>query len=123
MTQRIELIREEGRPDLSSRPVTSTHARCGTASIKLGVVHAHLEAGLRGFARAMPEEVNGVVATSQRFPVHPLYREARRSARFRSGSPLAEDFSSPVETSRSRAGGKRNLEHWLQAAGGWVTLA
>ncbi len=57
-----EKILLDGRPDLMVvvGDVNST-AAATVAAAKLGVMTAHLEAGLRSFDRTMPEEINRVV--------------------------------------------------------------
>lgn len=60
--QRFEPIVLQHRPDWILVPgdVNSTVA-CSLVAAKLGVKIAHVEAGLRSFDRAMPEEINRVV--------------------------------------------------------------
>lgn len=59
---RFEKVLEARRPDavLVVGDVNSTIA-CGLTAVKMGVQLIHVEAGLRSFDRAMPEEINRVL--------------------------------------------------------------
>ena len=88
--KRIEPVLLEHRPDLLLvvGDVNSTIA-ASLAAAKLGIPIAHVEAGLRSFDRAMPEEINRVLTDSisdylfvtEKNAIENLLREGRPSER------------------------------------------
>ena len=86
----FEPVLLEQRPDvvLVVGDVNSTIA-CGLVAVKLGVMLVHVEAGLRSFDRAMPEEINRVLTDAisdlllctEQSGVDNLLREGVSSAR------------------------------------------
>jgi len=90
--RRFEPVVDEFRPScvVVVGDVNSTLA-CSLVAVKKGVAVAHVEAGLRSFDRAMPEEINRILTdqiadrlyTSERSAADNLLREGVAAARIR----------------------------------------
>ena len=126
--EKMEGVLEARRPDLLAvvGDVNSTLA-ASLAAVKLGIPVAHIEAGLRSFDRAMPEEINRMmtdVISDWLFVTEPagrenLLREGIPEARIHHvGNTMIDTLLAHVDRARQRP----VLEELGLEAGGYAAL-
>jgi len=112
MLSGIEQILIERRPDILLIYGDTNSTLAGAlAAAKLGVPVAHVEAGLRSFNRAMPEEINRVVADQlstwllcpSQTALDNLVREGVRSGVHLVGDVMADSLTLAVDRARERS--------------------
>ena len=114
----FEKVLFDRRPDLVVvvGDVNSTMA-CAIAAAKVGVAVAHVEAGLRSFDRAMPEEINRVVTDAVSDLLFTTSRTANENLR-REGKPEDKVFFvgnvmiDTLHKHRDRAASLGTPGHW-----------
>jgi len=128
--KRIEPVLEEYNPDLVLvvGDVNSTIA-VSLAAVKMGIRVAHVEAGLRSFDRAMPEEINRVLTdaladylfVTEEDAVANLLKEGRpRSAIFLVGNVMIDSLRQFLPLAQQSAIGE---ELGLKNGAGWQRFA
>lgn len=126
--KRFEPVLIDERPDavLVVGDVNSTLA-CALTAVKLGVPVAHIEAGLRSFDRAMPEEVNRVLTdaistwlfTTERGAADNLHREGIAGERIHFAGNLMIDT---LLACRDRSERSTIIEQLELTKGGYAVL-
>jgi UDP-N-acetylglucosamine 2-epimerase (non-hydrolysing) len=110
-----ELIRRRPHATVVFGDVNSTVA-CALAAVKLGVPVAHVEAGLRSFDRAMPEEINriltdaisGLLLTTERSARENLLREGAQDDHIRPvGNVMIDTLFTQLPKAREQGTARR----------------
>jgi len=132
--KRIEPVLLERKPDLVLvvGDVNSTIA-VSLAAVKLGIPVAHVEAGLRSFDRAMPEEINRILTdaladylfiTEEDAAEHLLKEGRPKEAIFFVGNVMIDSLRHflPI-AQKSAIGGELSLKNGVHGGNAWKRFA
>ncbi len=132
--KRIEPVLIEQRPDLVLvvGDVNSTIA-VSLAAVKLGIPVAHVEAGLRSFDRAMPEEINRILTdaladylfiTEEGAAEHLLKEGRPKEAIFFVGNVMIDSLRHFLPVAQQSAiGGELSLKNGAHGGDAWKRFA